>query len=96
MIEGLLEFVGISETDFWKFSKLHMEASRRGPIEPLTHLIHMNSKRYVIPLAYVQHLTEVDLEGNKLPAINSIVVVKGPSFEEIYGLLEQISLGTIG
>lgn len=93
MVEGLLEFIGISEIDFWKFTKLHMEAGRRGPIEPLNNLIQANSKRYVIPLAFAQHLTEVDLAGNKLPSINGIVVVKGPSFDEIYRLLEKINLG---
>lgn len=96
MIDGLLEFQGLPEDKLERLIKTHSENQVRGYTQGWGKFIQPVIRRYVIPLIYVKHLAEIPFDDTTAYAsINGIVVIHGPSFDDVYKLLEQISLGTI-
>lgn len=97
MINGMMEFQGIPEAKFEQAIKAYNENKFRGNIASFDSFVHPIVRRYVVPLIYVKHLAEIPFdEKTSFASVNGVVVIRGPSFDEIYGLLEQISLGTAG
>lgn len=95
MINGMMEFKGIPEEKFEVAIKRYNENKYRGNLASFDSFVNPIVRRYVVPLAYVKHLAEIPFDNNKtFASVNGVVIIQGPSFDEIYGLLEQISLGT--